>query len=245
MNIVISQPMYFPWVGMFEQIRQCDVFVHYNDVQFSKGSFTSRVQIKTDSSEGFNWLTVPLKKHTIESTIQEIEIDYRKNWQNQHLELLKQAYKNAPYKLQMLALVEEVFATQPLSIAELSMKSMETVVDYFTMANGKQFFVSSQLNIAGNSSERVLHIVRHFQGTKYITGHGAKNYLQHELFEEVAIKVHYMNYLRKPYPQLHGAFNPHVSILDLIANVGKEGLQYIISSTKNWRDFINESHRTI
>ena len=46
-TVVISQPMLFPWVGMFEQVALADVFVHYDDVQFSKGSFTNRVQLKT------------------------------------------------------------------------------------------------------------------------------------------------------------------------------------------------------
>ena len=46
-TVVISQPMFFPWVGMFEQIALADVYVHYDDVQFSKGSFTNRVQLKT------------------------------------------------------------------------------------------------------------------------------------------------------------------------------------------------------
>ena len=56
-RVVISQPMLFPWVGLFEQIRAADVYVHYDDVQFSKGSFTNRVQIKT--ARGPRWLTVP------------------------------------------------------------------------------------------------------------------------------------------------------------------------------------------
>ena len=29
-----------------------------------------------------------------------------------------------------------------------------------------------------------------------------------------------MQYTRAPYPQLHGAFDPHVSILDALANLG-------------------------
>ena len=36
MNVVISQPMLFPWVGMLEQVRLADSYVHYSDVQFSK-----------------------------------------------------------------------------------------------------------------------------------------------------------------------------------------------------------------
>ncbi len=57
--VVISQPMLFPWAGMFEQIRLADVYVHYPDVQFSKGSFTNRVQVKT--AGGSRWLTLPLR----------------------------------------------------------------------------------------------------------------------------------------------------------------------------------------
>ena len=38
-TVVISQPMYFPWVGMLEQMRLADVFVHLDDAQFSKGGF--------------------------------------------------------------------------------------------------------------------------------------------------------------------------------------------------------------
>ena len=75
MKAVISQPMYFPWVGMFEQVRLCDIFVYYNDVQFSKGSFTNRVQIKAPNNEGFKWLTVPLKDLKLGSLINKTYIN--------------------------------------------------------------------------------------------------------------------------------------------------------------------------
>ena len=43
MIVVISQPMFFPWIGMFEQIKAADVFLHYDDVQMPQGrSFISR-----------------------------------------------------------------------------------------------------------------------------------------------------------------------------------------------------------
>ena len=47
-KIVISQPMLFPWIGIFEQIKLSDVYVHYDDAQLPQGrSFINRVQIKT------------------------------------------------------------------------------------------------------------------------------------------------------------------------------------------------------
>ncbi|MCA2736091.1 MAG: WbqC family protein [Pseudanabaena sp. M135S2SP2A07QC] len=238
MKIVISQPMYFPWVGMFEQVNLCDAYVNYDDVQFSKGSFTNRVQIKTNSSNGFNWLTVPLKQLKLGILINELEINNQKNWQNQHLEMLKQAYKNAPYFKEMLGLVRDLFDFPLTTISEVSMKSMELSINYFDLAANKTFYDASRLGIEGGSSERVYQIVKYLNGTHYITGHGAKNYLDHSLFENNSIRVEYMNYLKLPYPQQFSTFNPYVSILDLIANIGKQGKEYIKSSTIYWKEFL-------
>ncbi|MCA9907942.1 MAG: WbqC family protein, partial [Anaerolineae bacterium] len=58
MKLVISQSMYFPWAGLLEQIRLADTFVHYDDVQHTRG-FYNRVQIKTGN--GVRWITVPLR----------------------------------------------------------------------------------------------------------------------------------------------------------------------------------------
>jgi hypothetical protein len=233
--------MYFPWVGMFEQVRLCDRFVFYDDVQFSKGSFTNRVQVKSQNKEGFKWLTVPLMNLKLGSNINEVVIDYTKDWKSQHYEFLKQSYHAAPFYAEMRNIVDSLFNEQYSNISELSQKSMELVVDYFGLRAEKEFAVSSRLHVGGSSSRRVYDLVRYFGCDVYITGHGAKNYLDHQLFEDNGIEVEYMDYRRLPYPQQHGAFNPHVSILDLIANTGKEGKKYIISNTKKWREFINGS----
>ncbi len=46
-----------------------------------------------------------------------------------------------------------------------------------------------------------------------------------------------MDYEKIPYPQLHGDFNPFVSILDLVANVGRAGREVIRSHAVDWRSF--------
>ena len=74
---------------------------------------------------------------------------------------------------------------------------------------------ATSLNIGGSSSERVLEIVKAVNGSCYISGHGALNYLDHDLFEQAGIKVAYMDYMLTEYPQNYGKFNPYVSGLDL------------------------------
>lgn len=243
MNVVISQPMYFPWVGMLEQARLADHFVFYGDVQFSKGSFVNRVQIKT--AAGIKWLTVPLHGLSLGQRIQEVQIDSRKNWRRQHLDMLRQAYAAAPYLNDMLRLVKDAFDANPKSIGDLSRLSMMILYDYFGLKNLKCIQDIQELGIPGAGSSRVLEIVLRLGGNTYITGHGARNYLDHEAFERAGVCVRYMNYRLSQYQQLHGQFTPYVSALDLVANCGVEGEKLIQPTTINWKDFLNESTSAI
>lgn len=237
MKVVISQPMFFPWVGMFEQIRLSDVFVYYQDVQFSKGSFTNRVQIKT--AQGVKWLTVPLENVSLGQAIDEVKVNDSTNWRKQHLDFLKQAYAKAPYCKQMLALVESVYSRKVESIGMLSRLSQDVCCEYYGLDVGRRFIDVRKLEIKGASSQRVLDVVKALKGDRYITGLGARNYLDHQLFEEAEILVEYMKYEKAVYPQLHGEFTPYVSILDLIANVGKEGIESIRSGTIYWKEYLS------
>jgi hypothetical protein len=234
-TVVISQPMFFPWVGLFEQIALADVFVHYDDVQYSKGSFTNRVQVKTAS--GIRWLTVPLRKFHLGDLISGIRADDERPWRDEHMRLLAQSYAGAPHASDMLDLVRSTYASdQPLP--DLLMSSMELVARQVGAAGRTQFVRSSELGVAGQGWERVLAIVGRLGGSVYVTGHGARNYLDAAAFERAGVTVRYMDYACREYPQLHGAFTPYVSVLDLIANVGPDAPAALDPRTVPWRTFV-------
>lgn len=239
MRVVISQSMLFPWVGLLEQVRLADVFVHYDDVQFSKGSFVNRVQLKMP--DGVRWMTVPLAGVQLGQRIDEVRIQPVARWREQHLALLRRSFADAPHAQDALALAEQVYAQDHASLAHLARASLLALVHYFGLDAQCRFADSADLGVGGSSSERVLRIVQHLGGRIYVTGHGAARYLDHAWFEREGVEVAYMAYRRQPYPQSHGPFNPHVSGLDLVAHCGRAGLQYIQSNTVAWREFLNES----
>jgi hypothetical protein len=236
MKIVISQSMYFPWVGLLEQIRLADIYVYYDDVQFTKGGFLNRVQIRT--VQGIKWLTIPTENYKLGQTINQVQINTKLDWKNQQLKTLEQAYAKAPFLNEMLNLVEGVFSKNHDTIGQLSRDSVTAVANYFELCDNCKFIDVSELNIDGSSSERVCNIVKSLGGSIYITGHGARNYLDHHLLESHGINIQYMDYKKQPYPQIHGEFTPYVSSLDLIANCGVHGRLYIGSDTVNWHDFL-------
>jgi hypothetical protein len=235
-TVVITQPMFFPWPGMLEQVRLADVVVYYDDVQFSKGSFSNRVQVKTAS--GSKWLSVPLVHAPLGTHLRAVLTQPAPLWKAAHLALLEQAYAAAPHRREMLDVVECVYGHDHRSLADLSIASMDALAEYFELASPRRFLRSSGLEVAGSGSQRVLDIVRAFGGSTYVTGHGARNYLEHEAFEANGVVVEYLDYGLQAYPQLHGDFTPFVSSLDLIANRGREGRAHLRSPAIPWREFL-------
>jgi hypothetical protein len=234
-NIVISQSMYFPWIGLFDQIRLADIFIHYDDVQYVRG-FYNRVQIKT--ANGIKWLTVPLRDQHQGQRIDEVLIDDRIDWRTQHRDMLKQAYLKAPYRDEMLALVDKVFLNNFINLADLSRETILVLSKYFGLTEGTQYRDSLEMAVKGRSSQRLLDLCLASDAKVYLTGHGAQNYLDHELFEKSRIRVEYMKYCITPYPQIHGDFTPYVSALDLIANCGSLRMDVFSSQTVYWKNFI-------
>ena len=238
MRVAISQSMYFPWVGMLEQIKLADVFVHYDDVQFSKGGFINRIKIK--APEGPRWLTIPLKKSRLETRVDALYSSDQCDWRSQHLALLERSYRGLPFGKEMLEIAAGVLALRSDRLSDIARASMLAMARFFDLTEGTRFESADRLNVTGRGSDRVLGIVLKLGGTEYITGHGARNYLDHERFERAGVTVSYMDYRRLPYPQQNGAFDPHVSALDLIANCGREGTSVIQSGTIDWRRFLHE-----
>jgi hypothetical protein len=244
MIVVISQPMLFPWVGMLEQVRAANTFVYYPDVQFSKGSFVNRVQIKT--ARGIKWLTVPLQGLHLGQHINELRINNQRNWRREHMQLLGEAYAGAPYRDAMLKLVESVYSRDYENIGSLGEASQMALCSYYGFDRDRDFKNSDTLGIGGSSSRRVLDIVLSIRGDTYLTGHGASRYLDHEAFEQAGVRVDYMDYAKVPYRQLHGEFTPYVSALDLVANTGPRGIDCISPRSIYWKDFLsNERNRQV
>lgn len=234
MKVVISQSMYFPWVGFLEQIRLADIFIHYDDVQFSRG-FYNRVQIKTRL--GPSWLTVPIENKHQNSLICSLDFSKETSWKSQHINRFSAEYKTAPYFKDALRILEIALNTETTSLSCLNRKSISLLTDYFDIAPSLRYMESTDIAVNSSGSQRILEITKSVGATEYITGHGAKNYLKHEEFEQEGISVLYMNYRRLQYPQLHGPFTPFVSALDLVANCGRNGRQYICSTADDWKTF--------
>jgi hypothetical protein len=231
-TVVVMQPQFFPWRGLFEQIRLADEFVHLDDVQFQKGGFTNRVQIKTAS--GPLWLTAPVRRSGKLPPIDEVEIDYRSDWREKHLRTFAMSYARAPYLDTARRLLDDVYAERPRTIADLDIAGIERCSAELGLR--PTFTRASSTPVDGAKTDRVVGLLVPRSATCYLSGLGALEYLDESRFAAAGIEVRVMAYTRRPYPQLHGEFDAHVSILDTIANLGPSAAEVLESPSVPWRD---------
>jgi hypothetical protein len=232
-TIVISQPMYFPWIGFFAQMALADVYVWLDDIQFSRGSFTNRIQVK--SNTGRHWMTIPLVGKGSFQKISDLRAS-EDDWRTGHRDLLRQQLSDLPYRSEALSVFDASVACGLVS--DCLIASCERPASHMGVLPPK-VVRSGDFKFGGSSWQRVLDMVLELGGTRYLTGHGAANYLDHEEFEKNDIVVEYMKYDPLPWKQnFDSPFTPYVTILDPIAALGVGAKSHLRPQTIPWREFL-------
>lgn len=240
MIVAISQPMYMPWYGIFEQIKASDIFVHYDDVQLpTASSFMTRVQI--NSFHSIKWLNLPVSRlDGRHSLINRCEIQNDK-WRKKHLLTIEYAYAKCPFYEDAKKLVTKIIEYPDNNLASFTAHSVEVIASYLHIKT--KFIKSSELSVPGHASQRILDICKHLDATAYITGLGALNYLRHEDFEEHGIKIFYPEYSCAQFSHINSDFTPYVSIIDFIAHKGPEAVSMFQTKFDYWRNYIKISQQ--
>jgi hypothetical protein len=219
-TLAVLQPGYLPWLGFFDQMRRCDLFIYYDDVQFDKHGWRNRNRIKAPDGTP-HWLTVPvLHSGRNWPKILEVEIDNRTPWARKHVGTLRHFYRGATFLDQYLPALEEILERRYTRLVDLDLAVTGLICDWLGLR--RRTLRASTLCISGNQSERLLALCHHVGARRYLSGASARDYLDTELFARHGIEVAWQDYLHPVYPQQHGAFVPYLSIVDLVFNCGED-----------------------
>lgn len=216
-TIVVLQPGYLPWLGFFDQMRRADVFVYLDDAQYDKHGWRNRNRIKSQS--GPQWLSVPVRHRGLGfPRILDVEIDNQTTWARKHVSSIRQAYARAPHLADYLPALEEILGRRWERLVDLDLALSTRMAGWLGLSTRVER--SSSLGLATERSERLLEICSRFGAGRYLSGNAAQDYLDVPLFERHGIAVEWQDFAHPVYPQLHGAFVPYLSALDLLLNCG-------------------------
>lgn len=230
MKVAAIQSNYLPWKGYFDIINSVDLFVFYDDVQYTVKDWRNRNRIKT--LHGPKWLTVPCSSSR-NQLICEVEIS-DSHWQKKHWKSLIHNYRKAPYFEEYAPLMEEIYIGRRWKyLSELNQYLIRKISADILHINTR-FEDSRQYRLQGVKEDRVLDLLYRCGATSYVSGPSAKAYIQEERFAKAGIDLIWMDYSGYPeYDQLYPPFEHQVSIIDLIFNEGPRACEYMLSFNRN------------
>lgn len=226
MRVGIIQSNYLPWRGYFDFIDDVDLFVVHDDLQFTKGDWRNRNRIKTP--HGTRWITVPVHYERTAQLICETKIDYSRNWQREHRNLIEASLSKAPHIGDVLALLRPAWDARHETLTELNVALLAAICQYLKIRT--PFRMSSEFHLRGAKTERLIQLLTAAGATTYVSGPSARAYLEEQRFEEAGIRLEYKQYSYQVYPQLWGPFEGAVSIVDTIANCGPASRDFLKST---------------
>jgi len=216
-RVVILQSNYIPWRGYFDLIRTADIFIYYDEVQYTRGDWRNRNKVVSESGE--RWITLPvLKAGNFGQSIADTRIsDIR--WTSKHWDNIRGTYKSAPQFKTWKPFFKEAYKALEgeESLIKINRYLIEAICKELEITT--KFLCSSDLPDPGNKTQRLVNLCKAVGATRYLSGRAAQNYLDVQKFEDADIVVEWFNYPDyKSYPQLDGQYRVGVSIIDTLFN---------------------------
>jgi hypothetical protein len=236
-TVVIEQPNYLPWIGYFDLIRQADVWIWYDDVQYTKRDWRNRNRIAAAGDA--EWLTIPVKtKGRFAQRIRDVELDLSQPWMRRHLESIRRCYARAPFFEPMFSIIEKGFAAGDVRLADLTIRLSQSICAELGLS--PDFLRSSELPHAqSDRQERLRDLCRLVGGNVYLSGPAAREYIDPAAFAAAGIELRYIVYDYPPYSRGSQPFVPNLSIIDALAWLGARGTAgYLATCGRSEREVI-------
>jgi len=217
MKIGISQPTLFPWIGFFNIIKNCDIFVFLDNVKFEKSSWQMRNKLKNVSktNESELWVRIPTKSVKSNTLIKDVLIDNQQNWKHKHVNTFIIHYGDALNEIEFL---QKMYEKKWEKLVNFNIEFIQDCCKFLDIST--KMLRASDLLLEGKKSELVLNICKKFSATEYLANSGSKIYLENDksIFEKENIKISYHEFKHPMYKQKGHRFIEKLSILDLLFN---------------------------
>jgi len=244
MKVAMHQPHYFPWMGYLDKMAKADLFVIMDQVQLTDNSNMFRNRFLTSSGKS-KYLSVSFV-HTdyMEKMFCNVAVNKNVNWQQEHKNFILGTYRKHPCFCEVWSMIEPIFTKRYETACQVSMDSIELVRDLFEIKT--PLVLQSSLNLKQDTkkSELVLLLCQAVNANVYLSGTGARKYMDSSLFQKAGIDVVYQSFAFPQYPQKHAnEFVPNLSSLDILFNCGIEESRRIFwENVKSTNEFGKSAH---
>ena len=226
------QPCYLPGLQLFNKMMHSDAFMYVPHCQFQKGSWHHRNYIDS------GLLTVPVHGK-LGVPIDQVQIDFSKNWQKKHLRAIELAYGNDPFFDDYFPDIKYVItnADDNCSLAYLNLHLMHWPTTWLRCDKFDRLTYSTKNNREiqeiKDPVDMIIAMCKHVGADAYLSNEGARAYIGPEEEKRMvdAGITHKWQWFKTPdYGQDPGVNLGRLSVIDLLFKRGPESHDIIYNS---------------
>ncbi len=220
--VSIHQPSYFPWLGLLHKIARSDQYVLMDEVQLADRAYQHR-NIFLSKEGQTKLLTLSIaKKGYRDKTIREIELASNE-WQTTHLNFLRENYRKLPHFEEVFAVVRPLYERPYRMLIEVLYDSVKLALELFNIPVKLTRQSELTYDHDAQKSDLILELVKATGCRTYLSGTGAREYMNLDDFHRNGINVEFDHFEHPTYRQ-HllpaGEFQPGFNCLDVLFNAG-------------------------
>lgn len=212
MILASHQPNFMPYMGFFYKMYMCDTFTLSDTVLFSNSGFHNYNFI--DCRGRKHKLTIPVSNRS--GAIQNVMLADWEHYRRKIWRTLEENYSKAPHFKELAPIFKELLMADYKTLQELNEAIIMAVHKLFGF--DCQVIRESDLGVTGYSpSEQIADICKKTYNSTYLSGTGAKAYLQEECLNSQGIRV-----VWSPYKTVGGDLSVFHYLMHEGANIPEE-----------------------
>lgn len=189
MILSMHQPEYMPYLGHIAKIAMSDLHIYYDDVQYEQGGYQNRNRIILGKRWG--WITVPVARR-FKQKIYDVKINGDR-WRQDHAKTILQYYNSHA--------LDEIYDYHWNNLANLNITMTAWMLKELNIHT--PIMRSKDLSIKSNDRiDRVIEICMKLKVTTFVSGMGAKIYLNEKKFNDHGIRIIYSDWKDTTTPPL-------------------------------------------
>ncbi|MBI2855073.1 MAG: WbqC family protein [Chloroflexi bacterium] len=226
--VTMHQPNYLPWIGLFSKISLADCLLIYDDAQYEKNCVINRNKIRTD--KGSEYLTIPVGRCPTETRISDVNLPQNQEWKQHHWRRIHDNYVKTPFFNDYAGFFEDLYREDLHCLCDLNEKILSYLLWCFKI--NVEVIKTSRLNLGSclQKTDLMIAYLKRADADVYLSGPSGKSYLEIEKFPENNIALRFFKFQHPVYRQRYIGFEPNMSAIDLLFNMGPQSGEVIRSS---------------
>ena len=212
-KIAIMQPYFLPYVGYFQLIASVDLFIVYDNIQYSKGGWINRNRLLRNGEP--TWFSLPLKSDSDYLDIHHRELAPSFS-RDKLLNQIASAYRRAPHFAETFPLIDRIVRFEDTNLFRYVEQSIAKTCEHVGITTEIRRSSEIAIDHGQKGQNKVIALCEALGATTYVNAIGGTELYSRDEFQSRGIELKFLKPTPFEYPQFGAEFVPWLSIVDVL-----------------------------